>query len=182
MKAGIKKAIPRGPVNFNEIEDILEMQMSDDENPNFGHLTMILFQKCWKIWFDFRTNKKLALERFNVGQEVLKAADICFNEGLSRAFIDVLFSAVELFVTSQLFVNLGPTYTMKPNHKKTSLKYNDFINTGNYKNEFKRLFNKLTGLRDRARYLKEIFELSNDDAKIMLEQLRTMRYTKCKII
>jgi len=86
-----------------------------------------------------------------------------------RVFSDNLFSAAELFITSQLFVMSEYEYVRKPTHAWTQKKYNDFINIGNYKEEYKKILNKLSGLRNHARYHKQSFKLNLEDAKVMLE-------------
>ena len=69
---GVKKTTLGEPVHFNEIQDILDIKMAENENPDYGHLTMILFQKGWKISFDFRTNKKSAYERYETRRRIPK--------------------------------------------------------------------------------------------------------------
>ena len=96
-------------------------------------LNYVRFPRGWLISFDFRTNKELALERYDAGEDFLNVADACFLKGNFRALVDNLFSAVELFVSAQLFIMERQTYTMNPKHRITSLKYNNFINIGNYK-------------------------------------------------
>jgi hypothetical protein len=182
FKPGVKKNIIGEPVHYDEIKQIIKLEMTEDDDPNYGHLTMVLFQKGWMIGFDFRTNKKLAHDRYTVGIDFLRAAEILLEKYLLRPFVDVLFSAVELFVTAQLFVMAEQKYIVKPRHPSTSLKYNQFINLGNYKSDFKELFNKLNGLRDKARYLKGEPNLSVETAKIMLQTAQELSdYTKKRI-
>lgn len=61
---------------------------------------MVLLKNKWYIYFDFRMNKKKAYARLEVGKEFLNVAELCLNKKYFRAFIDNLFSAVELFVIS----------------------------------------------------------------------------------
>lgn len=70
-------------------------------------------------------------------------------------------------------------YVRKPTHAWTQKRYNEFINTGNYKEEYKNIFNKLSGLRNSARYHKQPFKLNLDDAKDMLKVAEDLgEYTK----
>lgn len=96
-------------------------QKEAEDDPNCGHLTMIPFRNGWVIGFDFRTNKKLALERYDAGEDFLSAADACLLKGNFRALVDNLFSAVELFVTAQLLIMERQTYTMNPKYRTNSL-------------------------------------------------------------
>lgn len=133
LKPGVKKNIIGEPVHYDEIKEIIKLQMTEDDDPNYGHLTMVLYQKGWMIGFDFRTNKKIGYDRYKVGVDFLKAAEVLLESNLLRPFIDVLFSAVELFVTAQLFIMAEQKYIMKPRHPSTSMRYNEFIKLGNYK-------------------------------------------------
>lgn len=99
LMPGIKKNNIGEPVNWNEIKEIIAIILTDEDDPNCGHLTMIPFRNGWVIGFDFRTNKKLALERYYAGDDFLRAAEDCLTKGYFRLFIDNLYSAVELFVT-----------------------------------------------------------------------------------
>ncbi len=92
--------------------------------------------------------------------------------------MDNLFSAVESFMTSQLFIMSEEKYVNRPTHKYASSKYNQFMKIGNYKNQFKNLFNKLGALRNNARYLIDDFMLLDSDAKRMLKTAEDLeKYT-----
>ena len=135
---------------------------------------MLHFVDRWYIYFDFRTNRQRAYERYQGGKEWLEAAQTNLK-GSKRVFIDNLYSAVELFVTSQLFIISSQKYVTKPTHKSTAWKYNEFIKIGNYKDEFKTLFNKLSGLRNSARYYSNKFTLSDSDAQEMLKTAHELK-------
>jgi hypothetical protein len=84
LRPGIKKIVIGEPVYFSEIEDIQKIEMIKDDDPNWGQLTMVPFPKGWKISFDFRTNKKLASERYLVGFDFLKAGEQPLDSRLLR--------------------------------------------------------------------------------------------------
>jgi hypothetical protein len=65
---------------------------------------MVLFRKGWKIVFDLRNNKRKAKQLFDTAEEFLNFAKRALEDGSLRVFSDNLFSAAELFITSQLFV------------------------------------------------------------------------------
>ena len=168
-KPGIKEKKKDGDLIYqNELDHLVKISLPEDENPNYGHLTMLLLDNHWHIYFDFRTNRQKSYERYKAGKEFLEAAENNIK-GSKRVFVDNLFSAVELFVTSQLFIMSEEKYVNKPTHRYTTSRYNDFIKIGNYKNEFKDLFNKLGGLRNKGRYLSGAFSLSDIDAKEMIK-------------
>lgn len=169
LEPGISKQVTGEPVYWKEVKDILDIKLSDIDDPDAAHITMILFRKGWKIKFDLRQNKRKAKERYDAAKEFLNLAKKALEEGNLRAFTDILFSAVELFVTSQLFVISEQEYVKKATHSWTQLRYNLFINNGNYKKEYKTAFNKLSGFRDAARYFNKPFKLTTEDAKEMLQ-------------
>jgi uncharacterized protein (UPF0332 family) len=169
FKSGIRKQVIGEPVFWKEIDDILDIKLSEHDNPDLAHITMVLFRKGWKIVFDLRNNKRKAKQLFDTAEEFLNSAKRALEDGSLRVFSDNLFSAAELFITSQLFVMTEYEYVRKPTHAWTQKKYNDFINIGNYKEEYKKILNKLSGLRNHARYHKQSFKLNLEDAKVMLE-------------
>ncbi|MGZ5551897.1 MAG: hypothetical protein ACXWE7_14035 [Nitrososphaeraceae archaeon] len=169
LTPGVRKSVLGEPVYNNEIQKICKIQLTDKDDPDSGHLTMILLKNKWYIYFDFRMNKKKANARLEVGKEFLNVAEICLNKKYFRAFIDNLFSAVELFVISHLFIISEQEYTLNTTHRNTSHKYNNYIKIGNYKNAFKDLFNKLNGERNNARYLKDSCKLNTEKAQSMFK-------------
>jgi len=73
-------------------------------------------------------------------------------------------------------------YIIKRRHPSISLKYNEFIKLGNYKSDFRELFNKLSGLRDKARYLKGEPNLSDENARRILTTAQELsNFTKKRI-
>lgn len=182
LKPGIHKQITGEPVYWKEIEDILDMQLTEEDDPDAAHITMILSGKGWKIKFDFRRYKRKAKERYDAAREFLDAARNALNEGHLRAFADTLFSSAELFITSQLFVMSEKEYVLKPTHTWTQIKYNSFIEMGNYKNKYRDAFNKLAGLRDGARYFNRSFNLTVQQAEQFLHVVEDLEKHTNKVI
>jgi hypothetical protein len=171
------------PIYENEVGDILHLKLTDEDDPNYGHLTMILFKNKWLISFDFRINKKLAKEKLEIGRDYLEIAEYSLRKSKLNVFVDNLFSAIELFVTSQLLVSAEEEYSKKQTHRGTSRKYNNYINLGNYKKKFKEVFNDIYGFRDKARYQKGgEFNLSIKEANEMLKTAKELeKFTASRI-
>ncbi len=99
-----------------------------------------------------------------------------------KPFVDVLYSTVELLATAQLLIVPDPKYTKKQTHASTQIKYSGFTKLGNFKPEYATTLNKLSGLRDQARYLKGDLYISEGDCRKYLEIVEDMlKYTE-KII
>lgn len=76
LKPGIKEKKKDGDLIYlNEMDHLIKISLPEDENPDYGHLTMLLLGNSWNIYFDFRTNKRKAYERYEVGKEFLQAAE-----------------------------------------------------------------------------------------------------------
>lgn len=183
FRPSIHKQVIGEPVYWKDIDDILDIKLTEHDDPDAAHITMVLFREGWKIKFDLRNNKRRAKELYDSAREFLNSAKKALDDASMRVFSDNLFSTVELFVTSQLFVMSEYEYVRKPTHAWTQKKYNEFINIGNYKEEYKNIFNKLSGLRSGARYHKQPFKLNLDDAKGMLKVAEDLgEYTKKVIL
>lgn len=179
LKPGIHKQVIGESVYWKEIDDILDIKLTDQDDPDAAHITMVLFREGWKVKFDLRNNKRRASELYDSAREFLKSAKRALEDGSLRVLSDNLFSAAELFITSQLFVMAEYEYVRKPTHAWTQKKYNDFINIGNYKEEYRLILNKLSRLRNSARYHKQLFKLDLEDAKRMLEVVEELgEYTR----
>jgi HEPN domain-containing protein len=163
----------------DEIQNILKVTLTDEDNPNAGHLTLFRFKKGWIIHFDFRYNKQKSKDRFDAAKEFYKVAKFSYENELWRSFIDTSFSAAELLVTSQLFVLSDPHYPDTVKHRNIQSKYNLFIKIGNPKSEYLKTFNKLGVLRNDARYLKNSFKIDITMAKEFLGTIEDMiNYTE----
>jgi len=167
------------PVFEHEIESIEGMKLAQEDDPNIAHITLARLRDEWCIFFDFRYNKGKASERYSVAQEFYEAAELCYKNQLWRPFVDALFSATELLASCQLLLMPDREYANKQTHRGTQIRYNKLIGMGNYKVDYKDTLNKLSGLRDVARYLKGSFKLSNEEAEKFMTVTREMlEFTK----
>jgi HEPN domain-containing protein len=175
---------PGDLINESDLLDAIHrIELTDNDDPNCGHLTMILFKGRWVIHFDFRVNKPKAKERYGAAKEFYHGAKLCYENKLWRPFIDNLFSSAELLATSQLMVlSLPKTKSNKPRHNSILSEYNLFINTGNAKQQHKEVFNKLSGLRNSGRYLNQDFKLRQYEAEEMLKTVADISTYTEKVI
>jgi uncharacterized protein (UPF0332 family) len=183
VQAKATRAIRRGESVFeNDISDIVGLELTDQDDPNAGHFTAILLRGVWVIVWDFRYNKGMARERANAAKEFLEVAKICFEKKLLRACVDNLFSAIELLASAQLLMIPDLKYTKKQTHNYTQTKYNAFVSVGNYKVDYKTALNKLSSLRDKARYLEQSFAINPEELGKYLEIAIDMARTTEKLI
>jgi uncharacterized protein (UPF0332 family) len=87
-----------------------------------------------------------------------------------HAFVDNLFTAAELAVKS-IFLSLADkTQT----HRGISRRFNRYADLGNVQPEHKKTFNKLYGARDAARYLEREIQITKEEARMLLDDVRSM--------
>ncbi|MFZ0183276.1 MAG: HEPN domain-containing protein [Nitrosotalea sp.] len=164
------------------INEIKEIRLTDRDDPDVGHLTMLQFQGKWIIHFDFRYFKTKLQEFFESAREFLEISKISFEKKKMRAFVDTLFSCVELLATCQIYNMAGKDFEKKRKHRNIQVKYNSFVKIGNFRPEYKDTLNKLSGLRDNARYLKDKFSLDDKLAEEFLKIVEDMlNYTQKRI-
>ena len=145
------------------LQDIHNLRLTEHDDPDVGHLTLFLFQDKWHIFFDFRYNKSKIKKIFDAGKEFFGVAKLTLEKSMYRAFVDNLYSAVELFATCQIYNMAGDAFQRKRRHRTIHRKYNEIVNIGNFKTQYKTTLNKLAELRLSARYLKEDFSIDDVD-------------------
>lgn len=173
LKNGLSKKAGE-PIYAHEIEGLGKINLSEEDDPDCGHATLVRIGNSWTIAFDFRYNKALSKKHIETAQQFFESAEFSFKKKNWSPFIDNLFSASELLVKAILFSKPDPKFMKKATHAAIQTRYNKFADLGNVKVEYKNTFNKLSGLRDRARYLKGNFSISEEEASVFLDTIRNM--------
>ena len=168
LKDGVSKKAGE-PILENEIEGLTGIELSEESESDYGHATLVRLHNHWTIAFDFRYNKGFAKKHLATAQQFMDAATYSFNQKHWAAFADNLFSTCELLAKATLLVFPDPQLAKKATHRSIQMKYNRFADFGNVKVEYKKTLNKLSGLRDKARYLKSLFSLSETEAANLLQ-------------
>jgi uncharacterized protein (UPF0332 family) len=150
--------------DVESIEDI----MLTDQDPNAGHLTMMLFTGRWKLAFDFRYNAARIAGAIDAAREFLDVASLALEQGHLRAFVDTLFSATELLAKGHLLTYPDEALLRSKRHTIVFSRFNQEGNLGNVEPRFVELLNRLQALRGSARYLDNDFSLSAEEAREML--------------
>lgn len=162
------------PIYENEVEGLKEINLFQEDDADCGHATLIRIADSWIIAFDFRYNKTLSRKHMETAWEFYESAEFSFNRRNMRAFIDDLFSATELTARSVLLVLPDPKFRKKASHAFIQMRYNSFAKLGNVNPAYCKVFNKLSGLRDRARYLRDSFWISKTEARNLLDTAKKM--------
>lgn len=166
---------------INEGELITESDVSDlsaieltDQDPNAGHLTMISFKGLWFLAFDFRYNAARVSSITDTAREFLDLAAFALEQDHTRAFVDNLFSAVELLAKGLLLMYPDEALLKSKKHTIVKSRFNNEGNLGNVEARFVKLFNRLHCLRGSARYLDDAFSLETGEARAMLRTSEDM--------
>lgn len=174
LKPGIEKEYGDS-VYANELEGLEELMLTEEDDPDSGHVTMLKFNGSWIMAFDFIYNKALAKKTINTAKEFIEAAEFSFSHQNWSAFADNLFSAAELLAKATLLAAWSdPNFREKTNHPAINSRYNRFASLENVNPEHALAFNKLAKLRYPARYAKDEFTLVENEGNILLDSVKSM--------
>jgi uncharacterized protein (UPF0332 family) len=181
LKPGISKKVGE-PIYDYELEGLEEIHLLEEDAPDCGHATLMRIGNSWTLVFDFHYNKILSKKHIQTAQQFLEAAEFSLQAKNWAPLVDNLFSASELVAKATLLSIPDPEFRKKASHKSIHIKYNRFADLGNVKVDYKTTFNKLSGLRDRARYLKGDFSISEEEARGFLDTIKNMLEDSKRII
>lgn len=173
LKSGVSKKAGE-PIFEHELEGLEEINLTEEDDPDCGHATLLRIGDRWLVALDFRYNKALSKKHIETAKQFYEAAEFSFHQRNWSAFIDNLFSTAELLAKSILLSMPEPKFHKKASHKAIQIKYNRFADLGNVEAVHRETFNKLSSLRDRARYLKGDVSISEGEARRLLEIVKNM--------
>jgi uncharacterized protein (UPF0332 family) len=150
-----------------DVERISDLVLTD-QDPNEGHLTLMLFKGRWILAFDFRYNASHVAATLNAAREFLDVATFALDQHQMRAFTDNLFSAAELMAKGVLLMGADKNLLKSKKHTFISSKFNLSGKWGQTDPRYVKLLNRLQDLRGSARYLDKNFTLSAEEASDML--------------
>lgn len=173
----LKPSMPKNveePVYANEVESVDKITLLDEDNPECGHATILKIENTWAITVDFRYNKELSGKHIKAAKQFLECAEYSFKVGYRHSFVENLLSAAELSVKATLLLICDPLLAKSKTHSTIQSRYNLFANLGNVVPEHQRTFNKLSSLRNPARYLSADLTLSEEDSRNYLNTVKVM--------
>jgi HEPN domain-containing protein len=174
-RARAARAIDAGEeVTEADLEGIEDIVLTD-QDPNAGHLTMMLFKGHWIIAFDFRYNAGRVACTVGAAREFLdSAAYSALERNQMHAFAENLFGATELMAKGMLLLLPDEKIVKGKGHGLISSKYNWWGKMGNTDPRYVKLLNRLSNLRSTARYLQGDYSLDNYEGKEMLDTAEDM--------
>jgi uncharacterized protein (UPF0332 family) len=174
FRAEVLKKVKVGEkISLLDLERIYEVTLTE-EDPNAGHLTVLIIKGVWYLSFDFRYNAARIAEYITISKQFLELADVALTRGYMNALVENLFAAVESLARCFLM--------MRPDKRILKSKKHRFISTqfnfqGKYENvplQSVQLLNRLSELRPKARYPKEPFSLKKNEAYTLYQQAKHM--------
>lgn len=89
LKPGIEKDY--GDIVYaNELEGLDELMLTEEDDPDCGHVTILKFNGKWLMAFDFIYNKALAKKTIKTAAQFIEAAEFSFSRQNWSAFVDNL--------------------------------------------------------------------------------------------
>ena len=166
----------------HELEGLEKISLSEDDDPDCAHVTFIRFGDKWAGSFDFRYNKALSRQHIERANEFCDAAEFSLNQKNFAAFVDTLFSAIELVAKALLLSLPDAKFRKKAEHADIKKKFYWFADLGNVQPAYRDTFDRLLRLRYPARYLQGNLALSVEEAHKLLESVKgLLRETSSRI-
>ncbi|HOW30996.1 MAG TPA: hypothetical protein PLP88_05480 [Bacteroidales bacterium] len=156
VEVKLKEGINRTHSSFwPELKEVEYVKLNEKDFSNCGHSTLILFKDGYQLTFDFRYNKLLCIEYLKVAKEFLDASNFTLDKNYVFAFIDNAFSTIELLAKTDLLLQANKSILGKTSHKiiSTEFNYRYKHSKSDFEIERRKAFNKLSGIRTKARYL-----------------------------
>lgn len=157
--------------NGGKRELIEKITLNEKKYENCGHATFI-FENAELVHcsFDFHRNKAIVKKHLEAAKEFYKTAKFAFENNLHKAFIDNAFSSMELLAKSELLLSPGTGLEKKSSHNSIKAQYNrrakNILNESTQNTRI--IFNKLSNLRSKARYLKGDYKVDVKDDEIII--------------
>jgi len=162
---------PRDLALEHEIEAFEALKLSDDDDSDCGHITIIKLRDTWYIFFDFIYNKQQCQIHLNAAREFYDVARFSVESAAWRSFVDNAFSAAELAAKALLLTMARSYIKEQASHKHIHSQFNRFARLGNVDPKQRDTFNRLRELRPRARYLQDDFDMDHSVAVEILDAI-----------
>ncbi len=166
--AKVNRSVQKGEKLFEKDLDEIESIDLTDNDPNVGHITLLLFKQKWIISFDFRYNKKRVNERLEAAKEFYNSSKDNLKNKRLRPFFENSFACAEL-LTEALLIQFFDKDIFK-SHKSRSEYITKWAELGNIEEDYPNKLKRLSNLRSSARYMSST-EFKNEDPQKYLEYL-----------
>jgi uncharacterized protein (UPF0332 family) len=176
MTARATRAIAKGEaVGMNDFSEIVSIELTDND-PNAGHITIILHQGIWYLTWDTRYNAQRIATTISTAKEFIESAQDALKASPPRlrSFADNLYGAVESLAKAVLLQLPDSKILSGKTHGIIKSGFNQWSKLGNIERDFADLLNELESMRAPARYSLQPWELPVEQAKSLLVRAETM--------
>jgi len=174
LKEGVIKEIGEA-VYENELDGFEKITLTNNDDPNCGHVTMLKINNEWFLAFDAIYDKQLSKQHLETAKQFIAATEFAFSQKHWSTFVDNLFSAAELIAKAILLGSWsGPKFRKDSSHRAVHSRFNKYTHLGNADPKFTEALNKLSKLRYPARYVEGELNLSKDEAQKYLDVVKKM--------
>jgi hypothetical protein len=182
LKEGVRKAAG-DPIYEDEIIGIQGFDLLPDDEPDCGHVTVLRVAGTWSISFSFIYNRESSEKHLQAAKQFFDAAEFSLSKASASAFVDNLFSCVELLTKTTLFAMAHGKPHRETNHAHLHSVANRFAKSGIFEKRHAELFNRLAALRGSARYLDKPLSLSDSDQREMLQTAaELLEHTRGRVV
>lgn len=170
----------RGPakvgkaVLLRDITSIRSMHLTE-EDPDAGHLTAIVHNGHWSLFFDFRYNATRIADQLTGADQFLAVAASAIEAGHHIAAVDNLYDAVQIMAKCFLLLQPDAKAIAATTHGFIQTRFNFQGKMGNVGATSVRLLNRLADLRPKTRYAPKPANVSQQELSKLLEDARQMR-------
>jgi uncharacterized protein (UPF0332 family) len=176
MKARATRVVAKGEaVGMNDFSEIVSIELTKND-PNSGHITVILHQGTWYLTWDTRYNAQRIATTIASAKEFIESAqdNLKVSPPRLRPFTENLFSAVELLAKAVLLASPDRKILSSKTHGIIKSGFNQWSNLGNTEPDFANLLNELERMRALARYGLKTWELPIENAQALLVRAEKM--------
>ncbi|MDP2692854.1 MAG: HEPN domain-containing protein, partial [bacterium] len=174
VEAKVNHPIKKGEAIFSkDVEDIRSFRLVDEEK-DFGHITIVHLTKGWFVGFSFIYDVSKSKQLYDIAIEFMKSAHSDLDNKRYRPFVESALVAAENLAKARIYLIPDQEIRKAKTHGLVHGKVNSYARTDSIiKIDYKDGFNKLIGLRDKARYEPE-FKLNHVEAEKLFKSLTEM--------
>ena len=160
-----------------ELTDVTTEQVPRPDPQGHPHVSAEKTQAGWRVSYDFRHTHPRTLDLLATGEEFLAAAQLAFDGGSLRVFVENAFHATESFAKAELLSSPIAADEVESTRKHAHLQsaYDLWAMLGNTDTRFPALLRELSGLRRAATYADGRLDLSRETAAHQLATLQELR-------
>ena len=137
-------------ISLSDFSNLEVFDLHDDELDS-GHFTIFWTGKAWVGSFDFRAGRAKCLALIEKALIFVAATRLSVTNHLAEPAVDSLFTACELLAKARLILLHQPADRWK-SHGRVASEINRFGQLGNVDIAFLEAFNRLSQIRNHAKY------------------------------